>query len=494
MKKPIFLGLLISMILLTSCMSEGFQAPKDLVSPENIKSPLRGKWVVRQVYELTTSEKADPQVEYNALFHKDAILIGTDYIQNPQYKYRKLKLEDYLLFMYKLSLDELGLENKDVDVITITSNNQFFQELVKYEEDHFFYYDNDKFYFLQQTSTEVSKEEIDRYIQIEESILRIGSSSLNTTNSSGLLLGIKSYEYDSDKDLDHWKYKTIWIKGVNDNIVSIYEIDNLLVPRKKGFWTVYVNRYTRDGIYDEVTSIENRLLNKEITNEEDNSLIKVILGRAANESKSPILKNIQYIGNDYLSLELVDMASGRKELRTYPIDYLSEDKPSMISDIMGQEGENALMEGAQSLGNIGTGVIDNESFGLNRRNGYWILKGRMNYTEKNQEYYKDYNIKYIPPKDMVAYDDLLVPWNTIKSQIPDALDAFTSPNDDIIIVVTRNNLFIYSLIDFETKPKEIGRIKLAATDSVVMAEWALGRYVDLWEEEVLKKEPTNLKR
>lgn len=200
-----------------------------------------------------------------------------------------------------------------------------------------------------------------------------------------------------------------------------------------------------------------------------------------------IIKNILYVGNDYISVEEIELSNNRKNLKTYPIDYLDNGKAVTISDILGAEGLRTFLEGAQGIMKSDTSMyLDEESFGLFRRNGYWIMKGRINYNTDGEELYRDFNIKAIPPKELVNYDELIISWNKIKSKIPEAIDAFTSPNEDILIVVTRNNLQIYAIENREISSKELGRIKLNSSDSIIMAEWSLGRYTTLWEEEVIR--------
>ena len=144
------------------------------------------------------------------------------------------------MYKYKISSEYLNLTEEEGEVISISSNNQFFYEFIKYSEDELFFFNEDKFYFLRKVVDEVSKEEIERYISVEHSLMRISNIEEVDTLRSGVLLGIKSYDYDEINDEDNWTYKTIWIRTNNRNISSIYEMDSLLVPRKKGFWTIDV--------------------------------------------------------------------------------------------------------------------------------------------------------------------------------------------------------------------------------------------------------------
>jgi hypothetical protein len=61
------------------------------------------------------------------------------------------------------------------------------------------------------------------------------------------------------------------------------------------------------------------------------------------------------------------------------------------------------------------------------------------------------------------------------------LDAFTSPNKDIAIIVTKNKLYIYGISGDQLDSLPLGEIEMKEGETVIMAEWATGFYVDDWE-------------
>ncbi|HLS54406.1 MAG TPA: hypothetical protein VK031_10550, partial [Tissierellaceae bacterium] len=127
--------------------------------------------------------------------------------------------------------------------------------------------------------------------------------------------------------------------------------------------------------------------------------------------------------------------------------------------------------------------------GLSRKNGYWMFKGRINYNQNNKELYKDFSISAIPPKDLVNYNELVLPWEAVKRKIPEAIDVYSSPNEDFIVVVTHGDLQIFEIANgqiLDSKP--VKTIDLPKNASIIMAEWATGRYANLWEEEVVRQD------
>ncbi len=490
---------IILITLLTSCNINRFNTKDRIIAPENNLPPLQGKWIIDKSidspYKKGDLEEIETLIGKEVLFHKEAVVVGDDFAVEPTYKLKKVSMSDFLLYKYKTNPEHLNLEDKKAQVITIYSNNQYFYEFIKYSDDEMLIFDEDKFYFLKKNVEQISKEEIDRYISVEKNIMRISNIQEVDTLRSGVLLGIKSYYFDEMTQTDNWKYRTVWLRANNRSIASVYEINNLLVPRKKGFWLVAVERDTsNNGIRDRIDAIQKGKIKEEYSEDEASFFMTSFLERGTEMLAPSILKNILYIGNDYVSTETINLLNNRKTLEVYPIDYLKDEKPIKISDIIGSDGLQAFKEGAQSVTKADSSIfINEESFGLSRRNGYWIMKGRLNYENSGEELYKEYNIKTIPPKELVNYDELVMSWNKIKSKVPEAIDAFTSPNEDIIIIVTRNNLLIYAINDHEISQQELGRIKISSSESIVMAEWAIGRYTMLWEEEILKNEAQTVK-
>jgi len=498
-KNYLIIILLVLMSLLTSCNVGRFDIKDRIVAPQNDLPPLQGKWIIEKSidnpHRKIDEESFESIIGKEVLFHKDAVVVGEDYTLEPTYKLKNVNFLDYILYKYKIKPDNLGIKAEEAQVVTIFSNNQYFYEFIKYNDKEMLVYDGDKFYFLSKNIDEISKDEIDRYINVENKILRTSNLQEVDTLRSGVLLGIKSYSYDDLTGLDNWEYKTIWIRFNNRSIASVYEMKELLVPRRKGFWLVNVNRdNNNNSLNDHIKAVQKSNLKEEVLDFTTSLFMESNFRMGKEKEKSDILKNILYIGNDYVSTEVIHKSNNRKTLQVYPIDYLEDEKAINISDIIGSDGLRIFKEGAKSIVKADSSVfLDETSFGLIRRNGYWIMKGRINYESNQEELYKDYNIKTVPPKELVNYDELAIPWSIIKSKVPEAVDAFTSPNEDIIIVVTRNNLLIYSIQDNEISKQELGKIKIDSSDNIVMAEWGTGRYTILWEEEFLKNETQVIK-
>ena len=71
---------------------------------------------------------------------------------------------------------------------------------------------------------------------------------------TGVLIGLKSLDLQNKEDnVEKWNYRTIWIRSYNKEVDSIYEMKDIFLPRKTGFWKVAVNREkTDDKINDHI--------------------------------------------------------------------------------------------------------------------------------------------------------------------------------------------------------------------------------------------------
>ncbi len=495
-KRYLLLILTIMIIILSGCSVSDVNIKDRVSAPNNNIPPIQGKWEIKSRIELneedTDNEGIDRYIGQVALFHKDAIVLGEDYGINPSFKIKNVKTYDYLLYKYKVAPNNIGINQDMIQIVSIVNDNQYFHEFIKLQEDKLIVYIDDHFYIMEKIVDEIGIDEINRYIDIEKSMVRTFETIENERLQTGVLLGIKIPTYDEEYEIPNWEYKTIWINSQDRNVIDIYEIDELLVPRKNGFWTLGVDRQIGDEeIVDKIRAIQQISVDNAdvpMENQLYNSRGRAkSLNRSNNKS---ILKNILFIGNDYISIEKTDAEkNNKKTLEVYAIDNLEVERAVKLSDIIGEDGKDIFNEGAENILSLDDNAILNETnIGLDRKNGYWILKGRVNYRQNEEELYKDFNIKAIPPKEMVSYDKLTIPWNVLKSEIPEAIDIYSSPNEEILIVVTHSNLLIFPIMNGELLDNNpIRKIALPNNATVIMSEWATGRYPNIWQNEVVKR-------
>lgn len=489
MKNAKIIFVFISILILTSCGIDNGNIKEKIDAPENIKPPIEGKWVITDYIADDSQkdlnlDKIKGFIGTEGLFHKDAFVLGDDFSLEPSFKLKKVRAYDYLLYKYKKDPTSLGIEDTQIKVITISNQNQLIYEFIKLDEDNILLYMEDVFLKLEKIVDEVSIEEINRYINVEKTMIRNINAIDNKKTDSGILLGIKTPNYDQKQDIPNWEYKTIWINKEKDQLINAYELEELLVPRKNGFYLLDMERESGKNFVKDEISLAPYL---EKTDEKPYDLSRSISSRKNNS----ILRNILFVGSDYISIENIELENkNKKTLEIYALDNLENNKPVKLSDILGEEVQDIFIKEAENLLPIDVkSKIDERNVGLRRKNGYWIINGRVNYIQNEEEFYKDFTVKAIPPKEIVSFDELVIPWNKLQFKFSDIVDVFSSPNEDFIIVVKEDRLVIYGIEDntlnLENPLKEIA---LENNSSIVMAEWALGKYTNIWEDIVIKNE------
>jgi len=504
MKKVIIiLILLLLTIETTSCNLNNIETSEKISAHRNNTVPLMGKWEIES-YKNGNAKggweaQAKSMIGEKAIFHSSVAGIGNNLSLEPSYKIKNVNSTDYLLYQYKVSPEYLGISSKKIQIVSIISKEQFFYEFIKINDNEIVVNIDGVFYYLKKLDEDVNTQNVKEYLSEKSQSAKIMNDEGTESPQSGVLIGLKYPEYD-DNGSEHWAYKTVWIRSYNKSMIYACRGSNLFVPRKTGFWEVGVNRRTEDNVpFDELYA---KPYNKEISKsssktkedyDEKNTTINIIIRKKLEEpAKEKSLKNILAVGNNYISIEKI--INGKHLLQVLPIDNIENSNPIKISDIAGETGKNAFLEAASKYSaqnfehkNNFIGIVPNEeSFGLSRRSGHWIMKGRINISENNQDHYGDFNIKTVTPQELITYDELSVPWSGIKLKVPEAVDGYTSPNKDIAVIVVPGNLLVYEIRDGELFGEPLKKVKLKSEEQVVMAEWATEKYVYTWEEEFLK--------
>ena len=85
------------------------------------------------------------------------------------------------------------------------------------------------------------------------------------------------------------------------------------------------------------------------------------------------------------------------------------------------------------------------------------------------------------PKSVVGHDALTPSWSAIRKRYPEARDAVSSPAGDIVVVVLDGELLVFAPTGAGLG-EPVDRVSIGGT--VVMAQWAIGRYVSNWTEQL----------
>lgn len=484
--------MLFMMLSLTCCIPAEVRGGDKIVSPSNNQIPISGEWkVVKFVaggYPGLTDEEAGKWLGRTGIFDSRVAVFDEEICVGPDYKVKNVDSSDYFLYQYKVNPDYVGIQDSKIQVVTVMSKDGFFYEFIKASEDSLIVNVDGVFFYLEKNSDSVDEKSIEEYMKKAGRTDSTDKRSENRGANSGVLLGLRYYKKTGVKSSEgKWDYRTIWISSRDMVPGTIYGTQGLFVPRKSGFWRVGVKN-REEGRYN-IDTLFAYAVGKE-TEEED------MEGGSYIENQN-IQRTILYVGNDYVSTEYQkgEGPGSQPVFQVLPLDNIEHAMAVKISDIAGEGGVRALNEGfishMKDKDELSYTSPREESFALSRRNGHWIMKGRLNLTSGDVPY-MDFNIKSIPPSNLVVYDELCLSWREIKERIPEAVDAYTSPNEDIAVIITGNAIWVYNISNRRLSEKLLKKIRLKEGETVVMAEWASGKYTDKWEREFLKNDTVEL--
>lgn len=486
------------MLILTGCSSGQIDTSPNILIPQNFKIPLEGKWKLdKRISCLNAKDETDDEDWTGKIVQLDKIgaLIGDYFYKNPSYKIKKVNFDEYCTYRLEISKETLGINGKDVYVVTLTSGDKFLYEFVEINDKELLIQIKNSIYILKKISSRVDKD----FDKNKKEIYADNSVS-DKNSDSGILLGIRSENMDADGSKSY-SYKTVWIAFSNNELHPLLEKDNLIfLPRKSGFWDVKVNAVSAKSRQEDIITAKS---------ETSNNVLKQaapVLDPAKWKDKvGKITKCINYIGNDFLSLEIEgtgkDISTGEKwyeEIyQTQPVDNLNTLKGLSISDIAGSSAPSILLDDrSNALKQINADKIINSDFERNfslvRSVGHWHIRGGINYIQNNTERFIDYSVNIIPSSKIVFYDNLNIPWTAIKDRLPEALDAYTSPDGQLAIILSQSRLYIYRIEKGSLSSSPIEKVSLNEDDKVIMAEWATGSYVKTWENDFMKNNPVKV--
>ncbi|MGI1659026.1 MAG: hypothetical protein ACRKFN_08630 [Desulfitobacterium sp.] len=492
-KKSLLLLLALLLLFLGGCAEFSGASAGKIIPPSNPVSPLGGKWSVLQELDSNGSSgrgAAQQWVGSDVQFATDAVSFGGQVWANPTYKIKRVKADDYLLTKYIAPAGISGPIFQKVDVITVYAAGNYLGEFMKLDDVETIFFVHNKALLLKKVA-----DQADSTLNAANTNAR-NLSEDSREGSSGVLLGLRT------PSASGYTYQTLWIAVEQKQLKPLLASEQIFFPRTSGFWELSVrNLPTAIGAGNLMTArnVTAKAPDLKKGEEESDAVAEVEIG-TERETETETGKRtypdsaervINYIGNDYVAIEKREVAYNH--LQVFPVDKISSSAGIKVSDLLGVKGLNAYLNAREqataTLKEKGISTtnqdVSEEDFGLTRKNGRWSLVGRIHYQKGGDFQETDFDLKMIPPTNLIFYDTLVLSWYKIKDRVPDALDAFTSPNQDIALVKTKNKLTIYPVGTENLGETPLAELDLPEGATVIMAEWATGSYVDSWEKSFL---------
>jgi len=480
--KLLLVGL--SLLLLGGCANLSWTTAGKIIHPVPNICPLEGQWQVNQDRQTNGNSEGDNSSwEGKGIQFTGEVAMLGDYVwSNPTYKIKKVNSSNYLMTKYLSLPSTLIPDSKEVEVITVSSAENFLGEFMKIDETKLVAFVQNNVLYLQKVSDQVDSS------LATANLNDFKANEQSDLGASGVLVGLKIPKGSGSND-DAGKagfmYQTLWLALDNKKLHPVLIGNNIFFPRSSGFWELQI-RQEQEGSNLENTLSAHDVSTKVKVQEPQLRNITISRGEVKTEASQKI---IDYVGNDFVAVVNDD---GGNHLQVLPVDKISALEGIKLSDLLGNNGlatfSNARAQARRSLNNNNniTSIDDEgfeQNFGLTRKNGHWYLRGRINYyvQDANDPSYLDFKVNLVPPAKLIFYDTLCLSWQSIKDRVPDAVDAFTSPNRDMALVITKTKLQVYSISAGQLGSEPLAKIDLQTGASVIMAEWATGSYVDNWE-------------
>ena len=474
--KKIGLLVFISIFTLTiGCSKVNGKDTQSIKAPDNENLIIRGTWKIDEINilddEIENKEETLSLKDSLISISNTKISIFNNIYTNPSFKLKVVK-DDYVL-SYELNtkLSDIIDSRDNIDVISLIDSNKLIGEFIILD-------DNNGYLFYSGILLKLSKEDINP-IEIDMANNKFEAEVVAEDYNSdvGVMLALKTPRVkNEDGTYTNETYRTLWISFKDNKIKPVIQKDNIILPRLNGIWTIEKLIEEKDGNRIEYFT------SKPIDGKLDSYIVE--------DSNVSIYKDINFISNDYISIERYEGNSFNNTFSRYqtiPIDNINSKQGLSIEEIYSNEVtekyERDFNEAFENLTQENTekyiSIVDLTNFTIKRVEGKWSLIGSILKSKSDKENI-DYKISISPNKKILNYDSLLIPWKTLKGSFPFIEDAYTAPTGRIAIVIFDNKLLVYEMEDRNIKGSPLCYINLNKNEKVIMAEWASGSYVDTW--------------
>lgn len=337
---------------------------------------------------------------------------------------------------------------------------------------------------------------------------------------SGLLLGLKK---TTKSDHEPIQYETLWIFQNDDSITVRRGKGFLSVPYGESFYkiqnTIYDDKEFNVGADDK--SDEAPLYNYDykyhfidtVAFPFENEPAKIYDDNISwGDGEWPIRTTkdeVLFVGNKYILINEDWFETGGGTFRasgydnsSYEIKYLEKDYKKNTANLYDfidfdkTKIENYKKEYNKELTNKDNSWIKNKNeVGIKnptliRKDGNWVAALPLDEIFEHHGNGSSHTsvMDFLDLTDKVSdkllcYDELVIPFETIKKQIPEARDAVSSPNGSMLAVLVNDRVDIYLYPDKNNELKEPDySIPINAEQTVVSNQWATDDYVKTWDD------------
>ena len=459
-KKLIFSSIGISLfcltILLFFVLRGNFFRYTDINSM--ISEPKANSLLVSGTWQLTSitslSDGSESKITDDKLYiNKEIIYFEKTKTTNPKFKFRQVNFKNYLLYNGVVT-DKINIESEEVIVVSIKDERNFYKEFIIINKNKIATIHNKKYYMYEKISDDVDKNNIGE--------LNSNDNSQNSKKDISFLVGVKSV---GTKDVD---YETFLFRKNGDEKPTFNKIEGLFINNKNKFFLV---NSTNDGIY-----VSNDYIN-------NSNRIELAIKNAT----------INFLSKNYISLESYNSETNKKNYSIYKIDGLSDEKQISIKDIAGDRGEKAYFNNIRKLGYSSDNInlYDMKNFGVKRSNFNWIFKGILSNYSHDNFVSSEIDLDLIPNVDIFSNKSSKISKLKVKEKVQNVLDYFVSPDENLIVILTADDISMYEIKNQDIGTLPIFTVSLKNRREVVTFQWTNSISSELTYTEFLKIKQIN---
>lgn len=324
-------------------------------------------------------------------------------------------------------------------------------------------------------------------------------------------------------------YRTLWIHQDNNKISYTEKKGEIITPYKDSFYKVGNNKFFMsdpssnsnnqpDDIFRNFNSYYNfsNIVSHHADKPMKNLYTPETFKKKYLDTKEGIVNAYKsqvewlwYVGNNYACVKdyYYDTGGGtyqsaRNDIKLYDLESLvsldGRENNMALADLLDENEKAKLQEYPKKYNKVISSegmikseqIVDIKNLLLSRKDGKWQVLiplyqvSQHNGNGSNGRLIKEYITTDITlPKTITSYDDLCISWDRIKQEIPQAKDAVSSPNNDVLAVLTPNKLLIYSNPENGIDKPALS-IDVDSNESIILNQWSTGEYVDKWNKQI----------
>lgn len=474
-KNIVIAAVLLMVVCLSGCKFRLAEISASVMAPVKVTNPLEGQYRFKNVEHLEEGKFVDDTGfrTFTAEFTKEAARIGLERVESPQYVAKLVNAYDYFVEKFRTNPSRFEISDDKMEVMRITSEGQSFYEVFRMGEDEIGIVKGNHLITL--VKTEFTQEGLGPYVdgkanQLENELLE----DQDYEPIAGVLLGLRGERNDETEESS---YRTLWITN-DGEIQEVYEIDNILFPRKE-FWKMEVVKEAG----------KERLQIYAITGTPSNVKEEIVYNYPAE------YVDVEFVANNYISILTSDKnsydRSDMTEGKTIGVDGYNEYTPVPIETFYGESGRQAFLSSLiQATDETEEALMANpetekfiDSYILRRHHGNWMMESRFQLGDDSIKV----PIALRADINLVTYDELTIPWSKVRERVPQALDAFNAPGNSFMLVRTPKYLMMYRILGGELAEEPLQVIEIKEEEEIIMAEWARGEFVKRWTDMAAKE-------